>query len=97
MMTVIHYNYPGDPIELQLMFGAEFTATHRNRETVIAFGDGQVTRIPIDDEEIVCDVCNAGIGQTDPLSLEQWGVRCWDCTQQLLMRDGTVNSIEVRR
>lgn len=76
------YHYPGDPITpVQLLFGGEFTEANPNREIVITVDDGvPPTRIPV--EDVLCDVCNAPVGELDPCALTDRQLYCWPCYEQ---------------
>lgn len=78
-MTVkAKYRYPNDPVtNVQVMFGAEFTARYPNREIAITVGTRKVFQHPVTD--VVCDTCNAEIGPLDPCAVAIERMYCWGC------------------
>ena len=73
------YTYPGDPkAEVELTYGGDFKAGNPGREIAVgAWGDPDPVRIPV--EEVVCDSCNANVGDFDPCAIALDRLYCWDC------------------
>lgn len=77
-MVKTTYTYPGDPrTEVRLMFGQEFLAENPDREIRISAQGQLTTRIPV--EDAICDSCNASVPPTDPCSVANDRLYCWDC------------------
>lgn len=84
-MIAAKFLYPGDPeTTAELMFGTEFKAVYRSGPVYTTITtDTETVRIPV--TEVVCDRCNALIGDYDPCLLigHSW-LYCWDCAKDKL-------------
>ena len=78
----VPFPYPGDPVsEADFMFGREFVESHQGREIVVQVAGAPDVRVPVDD--VVCDLCNDGIGPLDPCVLvDDSRLYCWKCAAE---------------
>jgi len=86
-MIEVTYLYPNDPpTKARLMFGAEFLVLNPNREWAISDGTtGEKLASGLVDE-IICDACNALVGETDPCAVSYDRLYCWDCTREWILK-----------
>lgn len=74
--TIMRYK-SDRPVEVLLMFGREFEKLVPDR--YIRINDEP----PIPVEDVVCDLCNKGIGPMDPCALRGMSsLHCWECFQK---------------
>lgn len=65
----------------------------KGRETVISTGDSfdnlqAISRIPIPDDDIICDLCNAEVDEEPFVCLEGGWVLCSGCRQEVGIKPG---------
>lgn len=75
--------YPGDPpVEVTFLTGAEFVAHERHGkpgEIRVSSWDSTAPPHVIEFDEVVCDLCNAEIGDADMCALHSGHLYCPHC------------------